>query len=100
MAKNTTTAFEFGTYEAPVKANPYAELMAAFLAATESNPLASYTLTVESDKAVTERNKFSKAANEVGKTANLRGTTEENGQTHMTFTLGKRHKARRGTNKA
>lgn len=91
---------EFGTYVAPVKVNPYAELMSAFVAASDNNPNASYTLTVPALSALTEEHKFRKAANDANRTASLK-VTETHGDgmkapemVSMTFTLTKRHKAR------
>lgn len=91
---------EFGTYVAPAKVNPYAELMAAFVTASDANPNASYTLTVPALSALTEEHKFRRAANDANRTASLKltETTGDGKKTpemvSMTFTLTKRHKPR------
>jgi 3-methyladenine DNA glycosylase AlkC len=90
----------FGTWAPAAAVNPYADAITKL--AELNNDAAAITITVDADKAITERNKISKAANDIGKTARLRATVETKGEkgkpdtVSMTFTLTKRHKARRG----
>lgn len=98
----------FGTWEQADKVNPYIETVKAMIEAGEATSL---ILEIPYDDVVRERNLLSKAANELGKTARLRvkdesavkaskpdkdGNVTHTGDVKLTFTLTKRHKARRG----
>lgn len=96
------TEFNFGTWEAPEKVNPYTELIAAFVKASDENPNAAYTLTTGADTHANDVAKFRKAANDAGKTARIRATSVDKkaSTASTTFTLTKRHKARNTGKKA
>ena len=105
------TEFNFGTFEKAEKVNPYTEVVVQLAKAAESNPAASVSFPVDVNKAATERLKFGQAANKIDKTAKLVNKDESGvsvagqdedgndvltGNVILTFTLGKRQKARRG----
>jgi len=103
---------DFGTFEAPVKVNPYNETLEAFAKASDANPNASWTVELDAGKETTERNLIAEAANRIGKTARLRsrddskrsvigqreksGNAVYGGTTSLTFTLSPQHAQRRG----
>lgn len=105
------TEFTFGTFTKPEKVNPYTEVVEQLAKAAESSPAASVSFPVDVNKVATERIKFGQAANKIDKTAKLvnqdksgvsvAGQDEDGndvltGDVILTFTLGKRHKLRRG----
>lgn len=105
------TEFKFGTFQKPEKANPYTEVVAQLATAAEADPAASVSFPVDVNKTATERLKFGQAANKIDKTAKLVNKDESGvsiagqdedgndvlaGNVILTFTLGKRQKARRG----
>lgn len=108
----TAIVGDFGTFEAPVKVNPYNETLEAFAKAADANPNASWTVELDAAKETTERNLIAEAANRIGKTARLRtrddskrtvvGQREKSGNaiyagtTSLTFTLSPQHAQRRG----
>lgn len=102
------TKIEFGTFEPEVKENPYLGTIDKLIEAGEN---AAVTLTVNYDEETKERNLIAKAANAKDKTARLRlrddakvkyGADESGeqiatgGTVALTYTLTKRHQARRG----
>lgn len=105
------TEFNFGTYDKPEAVNPYADVVAKLAEAADKTPNASVSFAVPVDKAQREEFKFRKAANDIDKTASLVNKDESGvkvkgkdaegndvltGDVVLTFTIGKRHKARRG----
>lgn len=102
-------------YVAPVKANPFIDVVTAHIAAAEENSAAARTITVPVGDAGKAQLLYQKAANELGKTAKLRGRDESGvkagkldadgeptrvGNVKLTFTITKRNKARRGNKDA
>lgn len=88
----------FGTFEEPVKENPYTEVVAQMVKDGENS---SVTLILEKSEVTKERLKLSKAANDIDKTARLRHTDDSAlkdgvGLVKLTFTLSPRHRKRRG----
>lgn len=93
-------------FEIPTAANPYTQDVADLIAAGDGKALA---LVVPTDHKNAHRRKFSKAANDAGKTARLRVEevvkgddgepildSEGKTQTRLVFTLTGKHEPRRG----
>jgi hypothetical protein len=81
-------------FNAPTKANPYTETVADLIAAGEGKAC---EVIVKAGDEGKERTKFSKAANDAGKTARLRISEDiDGGQHRMVFTLTTKHAQRRG----
>lgn len=111
----SATIGSFGTFEAPVKTNPYAETMKAFVKAADANPDAAWTVELDAEKETAQRVLIAEAAHAVNKTARLRSRDDSNreivgqraktgnpiykGTVSLTFTLTEKHKPRRGGEK-
>jgi hypothetical protein len=107
--KNVDVKITFGEFVAPEKVNPYAETVKKV--ADLNNDKAAFTVEVDVADAVTVQHKIQRAANDIGKTARLRlkdeaavtviGKDEDGAPVHggpvkLTFTIGTKHKGRRG----
>lgn len=103
-----TAQIEFTTFVPEVETNPYTDTITQLINGGEN---AAVTLTVDAADEKRDRLRFAKAANAQDKTARLRvrddskvkftkgedGEDIPSGPVKLTFTLTKRHAARRGT---